>query len=259
MTGRVESALRRQVWDQLRLLEDEILRALKASDPTDFALLRRKWSEVQRVMDDEVSPLILLRYERLAALMDDAMGRLAVQEAGAVQRLVNDVADEEIIEETPAAAPLKRRVAGALFPTPSRPTDLSTTGAEWWGRQGASLRQRIGDSLLVGVSLDESLTALTTRSRGSADVGFQDGILAKARNDASRLLTTQMTNALGEARVAVAERNAPQMMLIHSSVLDSSTSYICISRHGLRYEGEPPHASIGHSLPYLSGVPYHPS
>ena len=82
---------------------------------------------------------------------------------------------------------------------------LSTTGRDWWERQAEGLAQRIGDSLMVGVSLEESLTQLTQRVRGTSEQGFQDGIMAKARQDASRLLTTQMTNTIGEARVAVAE------------------------------------------------------
>jgi SPP1 gp7 family putative phage head morphogenesis protein len=86
-----------------------------------------------------------------------------------------------------------------------------------------------------------------------------DGLMAKAREDAARLVRTQTTNAVSEARVAVAERNGHQVRGVqHSSVLDARTSYQCIARHGLQYT-IPDHAPIGHSMPYLNGPPYHPN
>lgn len=256
--GRVETALRRDAWAILALLEAEILAVLKANDPTEFALLSQRRREVETLMREEIDPLITARYARLARLMDEAMGRLAVNEAGAVERIVNGVTEEQTIEETPPDAALKRRVAGALFPTPSRPTDLSTTGADWWTRQGASLSQRMGDSLLVGVSLEESLTQLTQRVRGTSENGFKDGIMAKAKDDAARLLTTQTTNALGEARAATASRNADNLRALrHTSILDSKTSLVCLGRDGLLYDADT-HDPIGHDVPYLGGIPYHP-
>ena len=256
--GRVESSLRRQVWDQLRLLEDEILSAIKSNDPTDFALLSRRRLEVQRLMANELDPLVTERYQHIADLLARAMMRLATQEAAAVQHIVNTETDEDTVAALPSERQLRAGVVHGLFPSATKPTDLATTGSDWWVRQGVSLSQRIGDSLTVGVSLEESLVQLTQRVRGTPELGLQDGLMGKARQDASRLLATQTTNALGEARVAVAARNAPQLMLVHQSILDSRTSTICISRNGLKYTSDT-HEPIGHSIPYLSGVPYHPS
>ena len=388
--ARVESHLRREVFAQLALLESEILSSIKSNDPTEWALLARRRLEVQRLMADEIDPLITERYQHIADLLDAALMRLARKEAGIVRETVNAVTHGQTIEEDPSTARLRAGVVRGIFPSAATATDFATFSADWWARQGQSLATRIGDSLTVGVSLEESLTTLTQRVRGTSELGFQDGILAKARQDASRLLTTQMTHAIGEARVAVAERNAAQLMLVHSSVLDSHTCFaattllrtpfgpcrisdfqdghlvfggsgqvrrvlathitqtrqlarltladgtvllctpdhhfltqdlqwveaqqlqentrlaratslsdipvvsvaliaceqpvavyditvdqdesflldngviahnstICIARHGLKYSAEPPHDPIGHSMPYLSGVPYHPS
>ena len=82
--------------------------------------------------------------------------------------------------------------------------------------------------------------------------------MEKARQDASRLLTTQMTHALSAARVVVARVNAAQVQLAHVSILDTATSMICFARHGKRFTADT-HDPIGHTLPFLSGVPYHPS
>ena len=84
--------------------------------------------------------------------------------------------------------------------------------------------------------------------------------MEKARVDAATVLQTQVTNTVGEAHVATVLRNAtPHLIIIHTSILDSKTSLVCLGRHGLRYTSDPEHTSIVHSIPYLAGVPYHPN
>jgi hypothetical protein len=256
--GRVETALRRDVMEQLAILEQDVLAAIKATDPTQFALLTRRRREVETLMAEELDPLIQDRYTRIAALLDAALLRLGTKEAEAVETIVNDVTEEETVAEQPSERRLRGGIVQGLFPSAATPTDLSTTGSDWWTRQGTSLSQRVGDQLTVSVSLEESLTQMTQRVRGTSENGFQDGLMGKARQDASRLLTTQMTNTVGETRAAVAAANASRLIVIHQSVLDSSTSIICLARHGLRYTADT-HEPINHAIPYLSGVPYHPS
>jgi hypothetical protein len=256
--GRVETGLRRDVFTQLAVLEQDMLAALKATDPTQFALLTRRRREVEVLMAEELEPLIQARYAHLADLLTATLVRLAIEEAGAVVEIVKDVTGDGTVEE-PSARQLRTGVTQTLFPSASSPTDFSTTGADWWARQGASLSQRLGDQLRVSVSLEESLTQMTQRVRGTSANGFQDGLMGKARQDASRLLTTQMTNTLGETRAAVAAANATRLVLQHQSVRDSKTSLICIARDGKRFTADEAHVPIGHTLPYLSGVPYHPA
>lgn len=257
--GRVTTGLRRDAWAVLALLEADILAVLKMADPTDETLLRARRRAIEDLMEEELDPLIRQRYSGLAALLTAALLRLARHEAGIVQEIVNAATGEATLPELPSGAALRRGVTETLIPTPQRPTDLSATGAEWWERQAQSLSQRMRDSLLVGVSLEENLTQLTARVKGTSENGFEDGIMARARTDAATLIQTQVTNAVGEAHAATVRRNVtPQLILIHTSVLDSRTSSICLARHGLRFTADT-HEPIGHSIPYLSGVPYHPS
>jgi hypothetical protein len=44
-------------------------------------------------------------------------------------------------------------------------------------------------------------------------------------------------------------------LLANGVIAHNSTT--CLARHGLRFDAVT-HAPIGHSIPYLSGVPYHP-
>ena len=52
---------------------------------------------------------------------------------------------------------------------------------------------------------------LDAARQGHAREQLHDGIMARARDDAARLVRTQTTNAVSEARVAVAERNAARV------------------------------------------------
>ena len=137
--GRVETEQRRAGWAVLALLEAEVLAALKLADPTQFALLARRRREVETLMREEIDPLIQARYAQLAAMLDEAMMRLAQNEAGVVQQVVNAATEEATI----AALPSERQLArgGACmgsFPQPrSRPT-LPPLGATGGRRQGQS-------------------------------------------------------------------------------------------------------------------------
>lgn len=254
---RFETRLRREVFEILARIEQDIMFLLKAADPSETVLLRRRQQAIETLMQD-VASVIDDRYDDIAGLLTTAFVRLATSEAQAVQDSVNNVAEDEPIEALPSERMLRAGVTQSLFPSPATPTDFTTTGEDWWQRAGASLTQRIGDQLMVSAALGESLVEMSRRIRGTAEQGFADGVMERARQDASRLLRTQTTNAIGEARAAVAQRNAPGLMLVHSSVLDSRTSTICIARHGLRYDPLT-HEGIGHSIPYLTGVPYHPN
>jgi hypothetical protein len=265
---RVESKLRRDLWAMLAMLETDLLGTLKQDDPTDFVLLARRRRAVEALIEEELAPLITSRYDRMAALATAVLVRLARSEAGVVQDIVNAATGDDTITALPSDASLRASVVATLFPSADTPTDLSTTGEEWWTRQAESLTQRLGDSLMVGVALEESLTDLARRIRGTSDNAFKDGLMEKARQDAARLLTTQTTNAVSEAHVAVGDVQAQaagapaparsNLILVHSSVLDNHTSTMCLARHGLRYTIDT-HEPIGHSIAYLSGPPYHPN
>jgi hypothetical protein len=257
--ARVETSLRQDVFTQLAILEQDVVAAIKANDPTELALLASRRREVETLMAEELHPLIRSRYAHIAAQLDGALLRLGTNEALVVEQIVNDVTGEDIITEQPSERRLRDGILRGLFPSASTSTDLSTTGSDWWERQGDSLSQRLGDQLMVSVSLAESLPQMAQRVRGTSDNGFQDGLMGRARQDATRLLTTQVTKAVGESHVAVAVVNAVRLVLHHQSLRDGKTSYICIARDGKRFSADAEHRPLGHSLPYLQGVPYHPS
>jgi len=256
--GRVETGLRRDAWAALALLEADLLTAIKLADPTESAILTRRQRAVETLVEEDLAPLIASRYDRIASMITAALIRLAHSEARTVQDLVNEATGEETLADLPSDVTLRRAVEATLIPTATRPTDLSATGADWWQRQADSLQQRLRDQLLVSVSLEESLPQMVTRVRGTQALGRHDGLMERARQDAARLLATQVTNAVSEAHVAVADANGAMMILMHISTLDARTSNICLARNGLKYTSDS-HEPIGHRIPYLGGPPFHPN
>ena len=87
--GRLTTGLRLDVWRQLAALEADILALLKMSDPTDETLLRARRRAIEELMEEELDPLITRRYSALAAMLTAALLRLARNEAGIVQDIVN--------------------------------------------------------------------------------------------------------------------------------------------------------------------------
>jgi len=255
--GRAETHQRQEVWAVLLLLEQDLLHALREADPAQFSFLVARRRAVQFLVRDEIDPLVTTRYAQIARDVDAFLVALAEQEARVTRRIVNTETEIRTIDEMPSETTLRRAVRQTLIPSPATPTDLSTTGDDWWSRAAAGLVTRVGDSLMVGVSLEEPLPTLAARVQGTAANGFQDGIMAKAKEDAARLLRTQTTNAVSEARVATAMVNSDAVQIEHHSILDSRTSHVCLARNGLRYTADADHTPVGHSIPYLSGVPYH--
>jgi hypothetical protein len=254
--GRVDTGLRREVWAGLAMLETDLLGELKRGDPTDFAVLSRRQRQVDTLMEETLAPLMLSRYARIDAFTTAALVRLAVADVHAMQDLVNAITEDDTISTLPSTTVLRLAVTTTRFPTPLRATDLSATGAEWWQRQGESLVQRLRGQLFQSVALEEPLGSMVTRLRGTHDNGWQDGLMAWARSIAARLLTTAVTHATGQAREVLAAANADGLVLLHSSIRDTRTSPMCVARDGKRYEAVT-HKPLGHTLPYLTGVPYH--
>ena len=119
-TRRVETQLRREAWAVLALLEADILAVLKLVDPTQYALLARRRQEVEQLMAEEIDPLIQARYAQLATMLDDAMMRLATNEAAAVQHIVNTETDEDTVAALPSSGTYVRASCMGFFPRPRR-------------------------------------------------------------------------------------------------------------------------------------------
>jgi hypothetical protein len=256
---RAEARHRQELMGVLAVLEADLLFALKGRDPTEPRLLAWRRRRVAQLIEEDLAPLLEARYDTLDTMTAAFLIALTMQEAIVVRDVVNGTTEEEVLDTPAPPDVLRRRLSTGLFPSIVTATALSATHTDWWQRLQDSFQQRLGDQLMVGVTLEEPLTTIVERVKGTPEQGFQDGLMQKAREEATRLLRTEVTHAVGTAREVLAEVNAGKVVLEHHSILDNRTTIICQGRHGLRFQAEPPHEPIGHSIPYLTGVPYHPA
>lgn len=241
---------------RLAILEQDILALLTTIDPAAPVRLRTRQARLDQAIK-EVQPLLREAYSFLSR---DTARQITTQVLSGIEALaetINAMAGVPLLTPAVSAETISILVTTTTFPSVPRPTLPSTTAPEWWKRQMAKLGQRVEDALNAGIRAEETLSQLTTRLRGTARQGFTDGVMAMAKKDAESLALTQMSMGHNQGRVALWDANAGVVKGIqHLSTLDSRTSTICIARSGLQYT-VPAHEPIGHSVPYLSGVPYH--
>ena len=254
-TRQEEARLRARVAAQLALLGTALARALRADDPTAGRLVDTRQQDVEDWLQTVGAVLIQDTYQRLTVRVWDSLVQLATDDATQTSADIAALTGTALVPLAPAR--IREIVATTLFPTPQRPGDQSATLGTWWERQADRLKMQLHDLLLVGVTQGISLADLVDQVVGTEDRGFADGLVATAQEAASGLLRTAVTNTLAETRSVLAAANPDAVQAIqHTSVLDGKTSLICLGRDGLRYTADT-HEPIGHTVPYLGGIPYH--
>ena len=149
------------------------------------------------------------------------------------------------------------------FPLHSITTDMLYAATMSQPFQGRLLRdwadnladdrlRRIVNTVRQGYLLGDTTESIARKVRGTANKGYQDGILQISRANAASITKTAVNHLAATARNSFAKANAD---IIKSkqwlSTLDNKTSPPCIIRDRLMYtlEGKP----LGHKIPYLQG------
>jgi hypothetical protein len=254
---RVGSRARQEALRLLALLEGELVRAIRAIDPSAPALLIARQRLVDQLAGTELRPLLRLRYATIAATTETMAGTLAVFERQNTAQLLATSANLRIDQASLLAADIRATTAAQLLPAVATSQELSATASTWWLRQSARLEERLVDQITVGIVQGEDLQGLLRRVRGTRARGYTDGVMALSRRDATRLIRTQFNSVSNAAQLAVYDSQAQSIpVLQHLSTLDGRTSFICIGRSGLHYT-VPDHFPIGHTIPFLGGPSYH--
>ena len=255
--ARVETAARLEALRLLRLLEQDLVSALKEVDPSEPRLLSARQLRLQRLLLDEVRPLIEGRYQRIAEQTADDGVRLAVFLGQDVVSTINGLLGLPLLTEGLSAIEARRVVEQTLIPTVSTAQELSAPAATWWDRQKVHLEQRLFDQINVGLVQGESLSELTRRVRGTMERGFTDGVMELSRRDAARLIRTHISAVGQQARMAVYDAHPESIRAIRQlSTLDGRTSLQCVARHGNRYS-VPAHRRLGGTVHPYAAIPLH--
>lgn len=227
---RVDAGMRRKVLNLLRRLEKDIV--ARMSDEDNFTQRRlakmlsdvrksinKTYVKVQKVMEKDLKELGKIEAESMMKTLDAAV---AASSASVTVKAVTEAIEQSLI-------------AGA----PSQ---------EWWDRQSKTLQRKFTDQVRMGTLLGESNQKIIRRVRGTRALGYTNGIMNTARNNAEALVRSSVQTATNQARFKVMEANSELISAYkHVATLDGRTSDQCIVRDGKRWNSETK-APIGHSL-----------
>lgn len=113
---------------------------------------------------------------------------------------------------------------------------------EWVKDLDEASFRRLRDAVRIGFVEGESVASVVQRVRGTAALGFKDGIMEISRRGATSLVKTAVTHVASAAKEEFFRANAGVFRGVRwSSVIDGKTSALCRARDGKIYPiGEGP-------------------
>jgi SPP1 gp7 family putative phage head morphogenesis protein len=119
---------------------------------------------------------------------------------------------------------------------------------EWVSDLDAASFRRLRDAIRIGYVEGESVANVVKRVRGTAALGFKDGVMEISRRGAEALVRTAITHTANAAKEEFFKANPSTIRGVRwSSILDSRTTPVCRARDGKVYpvgEGPRPPAHI---------------
>jgi hypothetical protein len=191
-------------------------------------------------LDDGVSQTVRLnRLKKMRILIADIV-RTGYTELKATNRSatkgvakIQQTSVRKFVEQAVGVDLLTLSVPKRLLKAVDKKAVVGAPALDWWGRQGATLRNRFIDEMRLGIIAGESLGPLRQRVRGTKLGGFKDGLMEIPKHQADALIRTSVAGAANEAREAMYKENDDVIRGVQALVtLDERTSDICISRSG---------------------------
>lgn len=238
---RVGDRTARAVIEVLNSAERDIVGQIIALDPSEVSRDRYKRARLQTLLD-KIREINRDIYRQLQGHMRRHVRDLATAEIefqdGLLRTGTNTALSIVTAEEAYAAA-VARPFQGRLL-------------SEMYQGIEAQSRVRLRDAIRFGFLEGETAAQVVKRVRGSAAMGYRDGILEIGRKDAYRVVRTALSHTAAVSREAVNRANADLLQgVIWIATLDSRTSDICRARSQLAYTLD--HKPIGHDMAWLGG------
>jgi len=237
---RLEASMRRKVRRQLKELEDKLIKTLLDVDPsapTRTAFKKKRLEALLKTIHNDIaSTYKAIKTETLRDTVH--VGQLSAQ---ATTQAINSQVGITLASVGVNAELLEQIISGNLI--------QGAKSADWWARQGGSLKFRFQRQIGEAIQLNETLGDMVRRIRGTRAKGFTDGIMSITTREAEGLIRTSVINANNAARLEALQANADILDGIQwVSTLDGSTTPICQSLDGLVWDME--YEPINHDTPW---------
>jgi SPP1 gp7 family putative phage head morphogenesis protein len=225
---RVAAGLRQDVLAMLKRLQGRLVGDLEEHGPNPrlAALLRQTTDSIDSAYGDIVhahtsnlEDIATAETEQAANLVNHAIG-VETMTTGQSQHLIETIAGKTLLE--------------GHYP------------AQWWEGQAEDLKTRFKGAMQQGMLAGESVDDLVKRVRGTAALGYTDGIMQASRAQAEALVRTSVQSVANESRLNTYRGNDDVVKGIQwLSTLDSRTTAICRALDGLQWDLD--YRPIGHN------------
>jgi SPP1 gp7 family putative phage head morphogenesis protein len=229
---RVEAALRTGVTARLNDLERELLERIKKIEPNAPSHIRFRNMRVEKLVE-AANDAFGQVYSDIDDELEEELTELAVVESRNVIKTLTGVLGAAIAIKVLSKAEARDLVRQTLIE--------GAQGRRWWAKQDNQMRfefeRRVREASMQGQALPDVLSSI----RGTRAAGYNDGVTARMRRDATTLARTAFTSAVSMARMATYQKNADIIRGVQwLSVLDNRTSDICKALDGQAWtlEGE---------------------
>ena len=209
-----------------------------------LAQLRRSDGRiVERLLNEDISTLSRTRMERLLNDLRRVIDSAYLDATGALQIDLEQLA----IYEGQYQGDLFKRVIPVAFETIAPSADQLVAAVNSRPFQGKLLREvykelpaatfrKVRDTIRGGFVEGRTTDQIVRDLRGTAAMGYKDGILAKSRRDIEAVTRTALNHTANTAREYVYEANDDLIKGVRwNSTLDGRTSLICMGRDGKVY------------------------
>jgi hypothetical protein len=254
---RLGATLGQEVRSILERMGEALVALLRRFDPSQGNRIATRMRHVTSLNEAAV-PVLRATYRELLRHVDSRIVGVAVNDIERVTERVNTVAGLPLLRPVRSEEVVAARITAIPFPVgEGAPAGQAQVLPTWWKRQMVRMGERIAATLATGVHLEEDLPHLVARLRGTKARAFRDGVIAIGQREAETLALTALSLGVHQGRGQLWNDNTDVIRgIVHVSTLDARTSFQCIGRSGLVYR-LPNHEPVGHSVPYLTGVPYH--
>jgi SPP1 gp7 family putative phage head morphogenesis protein len=229
---RVEAALRTGVTARLNDLERELVERIKKIEPNAPSHIRFRNMRVEKLVE-AANDAFGQVYSDIDDELEEELTELAVVESRNVIKTLTGVLGAAIAIKVLSKAEARDLVRQTLIE--------GAQGRRWWAKQDNQMRfefeRRVREASMQGQALPDVLSSI----RGTRAAGYNDGVTARMRRDATTLARTAFTSAVSMARMATYQKNADIIRGVQwLSVLDNRTSDICKALDGQAWtlEGE---------------------
>jgi SPP1 gp7 family putative phage head morphogenesis protein len=215
---RLESSLKSDVIKQLKTLEASLIKKLNATnlETTSTQLKRKRQLALLSQTKATIKESYALIDAKEATNMTSVAGIAESQAVSAINGAINaQVLSVGMSDQMLGSIASNTLIQGA----PSK---------EWWAGQGDALQKDFKHVIRQSMLAGETTSQIVQKIRGTKALGYNDGIMNTARNQAQALVRTSVQVVANEARMRTYDANDDIVRGIEwVSTLDSRTSAIC--------------------------------